>query len=95
MNRQDIDFMDVVFPTFPSDTDIRGNVDDLKSGKYWIIITKLDIQSITTLSTIQSKYYTPGNGDFGHNIFPFEEGVKFADFQMNIQWYLRVQANQE
>jgi len=44
MNRQDIDFMDVVFPTFPSDTDIRGIVDDLKSG-YWIIITKLDIQT--------------------------------------------------
>jgi len=40
MNRQDIDFMDVVFPTFPSDTDIRGIVDDLKSGKYWIIIYK-------------------------------------------------------
>ncbi len=77
----DMTTMNQVLPTFPSHTDILDINEALRSGKYYLLITRMDCGGLTMLSRILEKYYIPDNekSDFVQKIFPFKEGITFAD----------------
>jgi hypothetical protein len=71
--------MNQVLPTFPSLADIQDIKKAQRSGKYYVLITRLAGAELEILSILRYKYYSPENGDFVQKIFPFKEGVTFAD----------------
>jgi hypothetical protein len=63
------------FPTFPSADEIKEIDEILKSGKHWMIITRIGEVEATLLSRIRLKYYPESDSDYKRSIFAFEEGT--------------------
>ena len=61
------------FPTFPSADEIKEIDEILKSGKHWVIITRIGDAEATLLSRIRRKYYPESDSDYKRSIFAFEE----------------------
>src|SRR6266571_9055452 len=70
-----------VLPTFPNDEQIRFIDEDLKSGKYHVIVTRMGVKELDILSTLREKYFDSDENttDFLHMVFPEEEGITLAD----------------
>jgi len=63
-----------VLPTFPSDDVIHCLNEDLKSGEYHIIISRMDKAALDALSTLRNI-----SNEMQQMIFPFEDGITMAD----------------
>lgn len=72
------DTMNVVLPTLPSHADIEDISETLRSGKFYVIITRMIGPTLDIMSTLIAKYYTPNeNDDFMQKIFPSDEGITY------------------
>jgi hypothetical protein len=69
-----------VMPTFPSHDGIQDLVEVMCSGKYYVIVTRMDLPSLSVLDALFAKYYTPWEEDsFVGKIYPFDEGLTWAN----------------
>jgi len=65
----------LALPTFPSNDEIKEIKEILKSGKHWIIITRLGDYAAKMVGKLRHKYYTEDDNDYRQIIFAFEEGT--------------------
>jgi hypothetical protein len=65
----------LALPTFPSNDEIKEINEILKSGKHWIIITRLGDTAAMVVGNLRRKYYPENDSDYRQEIFAFEEGT--------------------
>jgi len=70
------------FPTFPSADEIKEIDEILKSGKHWVIITRIGDAEATLLSRIRRKYYPESDSDYKRSIFAFEEWTRLVRLEV-------------